>query len=75
MKNIEPTEALDAALIPSGQYVEHYEMAGYLGAITLADQLGERQISAHLRTTLKEEEAADKKLATIALKDVNTKLS
>ena len=60
----------DAGLITAAQRVEHYEMAGYGGVREYAKLLGQRDIMALLDETLKEEEAADKKLTLIA-KEVN----
>jgi ferritin-like metal-binding protein YciE len=60
----------DAGLITAAQRVEHYEMAGYGGVREYARLLGQREIMALLDATLKEEEAADKKLTQIA-KEVN----
>ena len=60
----------DSGLITAAQRVEHYEMAGYGGVREYARLLGQREIMALLDATLKEEEAADKKLTQIA-KEVN----
>ena len=60
----------DSGLITAAQRVEHYEMAGYGGVREYAKLLGQREIVALLDATLKEEEAADKKLTQIA-KEVN----
>jgi ferritin-like metal-binding protein YciE len=58
--------AKDAALIAAAQRVEHYEMAGYGTAATLADRLGLDDAHDALGQTLSEEEAADKLLTKIA---------
>jgi ferritin-like metal-binding protein YciE len=58
--------AKDAALIAAAQRVEHYEIAGYGTARTLADQLGHDEIERLMNDTLDEEAAADKKLTKIA---------
>jgi ferritin-like metal-binding protein YciE len=60
----------DAGLITAAQRVEHYEMAGYGGVREYAKLLGQNEIMGLLEATLKEEEAADKKLSLIA-KEVN----
>jgi ferritin-like metal-binding protein YciE len=60
----------DSGLITAAQRVEHYEMAGYGGVREYAKLLGQREIMSLLDATLKEEEAADKKLTQIA-KEVN----
>jgi ferritin-like metal-binding protein YciE len=58
--------AKDAALIAAAQRVEHYEIAGYGTARTLADQLGFDEVGKLMNDTLDEEAAADKKLTKIA---------
>jgi len=60
--HIEPENALDASLARAAQYAEHYEMAGYMAAISWADMLEETEISNLLQETLAEEKAADEKL-------------
>ena len=60
----------DSGLITAAQRVEHYEMAGYGGVREYAKLLGQKEIMALLDATLKEEEAAAKKLTMIA-KEVN----
>jgi ferritin-like metal-binding protein YciE len=57
---------LDLGIIGAGSRVEHYEMAGYTTAILLATQLGEDEVVKLLNETLKEEQAAENKLRTIA---------
>jgi len=64
-------EVIDAGLIGAAQRVEHYEMAGYGTARTLAQQVGESQIANLLQQTLDEEGQANKKLTAIAEKSVN----
>jgi ferritin-like metal-binding protein YciE len=56
----------DVALIAAAQRVEHYEMAGYGTARSIAQQLGRRDIASLLQQTLDEEGNADKKLTQIA---------
>ena len=58
--------AKDAALIAAAQRVEHYEIAAYGTAATLADHLGLDDAAELLGQTLDEEEAADKLLTKIA---------
>jgi ferritin-like metal-binding protein YciE len=58
--------ALDAALIAAAQRVEHYEIAGYGTAKTLADQLGYDRAEELLDQTLDEEANADKLLTKLA---------
>jgi ferritin-like metal-binding protein YciE len=61
----------DAGLIGAAQRVEHYEIAGYGTARSLARRLGESQIAETLQQTLNEEAEADKKLTSIAETQVN----
>ncbi|MFY9983973.1 MAG: ferritin-like domain-containing protein [Chthoniobacterales bacterium] len=64
-------EVIDAGLIGAAQRVEHYEMAGYGTARTLANRLGYNDLARILETTLTEEKAADAKLTTVAEGNVN----
>ena len=64
-------EVKDAGLIAAAQRVEHYEMAGYGTARSLARRLGENQTAEILQQTLDEEGEADKKLTSIAESQVN----
>jgi ferritin-like metal-binding protein YciE len=61
----------DAGLIGAAQRVEHYEIAGYGTARSLAQRLGDRQVAGTLQLTLNEEAEADKKLTSIAESQVN----
>jgi len=63
--------AKDAALIGAAERVEHYEIAAYGTARTLAEQLGKDDAAALLQETLDEESAADEKLTKIAVGRVN----
>ena len=56
----------DAALISAAQRVEHYEIAAYGTARTLADDLGLGEAKDLLDQTLDEESTADKLLTKIA---------
>ena len=58
--------ARDAALIAAAQRIEHYEIAGYGTAKTLASQLGYDRAGELLGQTLDEEADADKRLTRIA---------
>jgi ferritin-like metal-binding protein YciE len=58
--------AVDAALIAAAQRVEHYEIAAYGTAKTLADQLGYDRAEDLLDDTLDEESKADKLLTKLA---------
>jgi ferritin-like metal-binding protein YciE len=64
--------ARDAAIIGAAQRVEHYEIAAYGTARTLAKQLGHDRAAKLLSETLDEESAADEKLTRIAESSVNT---
>ena len=66
-------KVLDAALIAAAQAVEHYEMTRYGTLVAWAKQLGRNDCAAELQKTLGEEEAADKKLTSIAESSVNRK--
>jgi ferritin-like metal-binding protein YciE len=57
---------LDLAIVGAGSRVEHYEIAGYTTAVSLAIQLGENEAAGLLKESLKEEQAAENKLRTIA---------
>lgn len=59
---------LDEAMIGAAQKVEHYEIAGYGTARTLAQTLGMKDAAKLLQQTLDEEGAADKKLTAVALR-------
>ena len=61
----------DAAIIAAAQRVEHYEMAGYGTARTLARMLGEDGAAGILEKTLKEEKNADATLTKVAEGHVN----
>ena len=61
----------DAGLIGAAQRVEHYEMAGYGTARSLARRLGEDQVAETLQQTLNEEAKANEKLTSIAEGQVN----
>ena len=65
----------DAGLIGAAQRVEHYEMAGYGTARSLANRLGENQMAEILQQTLNEEGEANKKLTSIAESGVNVAAS
>ena len=58
---------MDLALITAAQKVEHYEIAGYGCARTLAELSGEKKIAATLQETLDEEGETDKRLTEVAM--------
>jgi ferritin-like metal-binding protein YciE len=57
---------LDLGLIGAGSRVEHYEMAGYLTAIALAQRIGAKNVAGLLEESLTEEKNADQQLRGIA---------
>ena len=57
---------LDLEIIGAGSRVEHYEMAGYLTAISLAERIGAREVVTLLKKSLAEEQAAEQTLRKIA---------
>jgi len=61
----------DAGLIGAAQRVEHYEIAGYGTARTLANQLGHEDIAELLDQTLEEERETDEKLTDLAESTIN----
>lgn len=71
LKQDMPPAALDAALIASARYIEHYEMAGYLSAVVWAKLLGHNRIAELLEETLEEEKMADTTLAEVAEAKIN----
>lgn len=62
---------LDAAIIASGQAVEHYEITRYGSLIAWAKEMGRKDVADLLASTLEEEKAADKKLTMVAEQRVN----
>ncbi len=66
-----PSEAMDASLIATAQYIEHYEIAGYGTAAAWADELRQHALADLLREILKEEKEADMRLTRLALGVMN----
>jgi ferritin-like metal-binding protein YciE len=58
---------IDSAMIGAAQKVEHYEIAGYGTARTLAESLGMSDVAQLLQETLDEEGEMDKRLTEVAL--------
>jgi ferritin-like metal-binding protein YciE len=56
---------LDLGIIGAGSRVEHYEMAGYLTAISLAGRMRAAEVVTLLKQSLAEEQAAEQKLRKI----------
>jgi ferritin-like metal-binding protein YciE len=73
LSDVEDPKVRDVALATSAQAVEHYEISRYGSLISLAQQLGHNNVVKHLKTTLAEEKAADKKLTEISESHVNKK--
>jgi ferritin-like metal-binding protein YciE len=67
----QPGPVLDAGLIAAAQRIEHYEMAGYGTAKTLAKHVGDTESISLLEQTLSEEKETDEKLTQIAESSVN----
>jgi ferritin-like metal-binding protein YciE len=61
----------DAALIAAAQRVEHYEIAGYGTARTLAELLGLDKAVRLLQQSLDEEKETDARLTELAMSEVN----
>jgi len=57
---------LDLGIIGAGSRVEHYEMAGYMTAISLAERIGASKVVTLLQKSLAEEQAAEQTLRKIA---------
>jgi ferritin-like metal-binding protein YciE len=70
---VDDKRVMDAALIAAAQAVEHYEMTRYGTLIAWAKGLGRNDCASLLEQNLQEEKAADKKLTTIAERQVNRK--
>ncbi len=62
MENVSPNTALDAALARAGQYIEHYEIAGYEAALSWAEELDLDEVASILEETLEEEKSANEQL-------------
>lgn len=69
--DVEGESLRDAALIASGNQVEHYEIASYGSLVAFAQQLGLQEAARLLQQTLEEEKAADAKLTQIGESVVN----
>jgi ferritin-like metal-binding protein YciE len=73
LKESEPGKVRDAGIIAACQKVEHYEIATYGTLAAWAEELGLSKVEEKLRSTLKEEKAADKKLSEVATSGINDK--
>lgn len=65
----------DAALIGAAQKQEHYEIASYGTARTMARLMGHDEVADLLQQTLDEEGATDKKLTQLAESQINQEAS
>jgi len=59
-------DVLDLGIIGAGSRVEHYEIAGYLTAISLAQRINAAEVVVLLQQSLAEEQGAERKLRKIA---------
>jgi ferritin-like metal-binding protein YciE len=73
MDDFKGTEALDPALVASGQTVEHYEITRYGTLKTWAKELGFDDAAKLLDETLQEEIKTDKLLTKLATQGLNRK--
>ena len=71
MDDIKQSPLRDAGMIAAGNRIEHYEIAGYGTARTIAQTLGLTKSVDLLQQTLEEEKRADAKLTQIAETSVN----
>ena len=71
LKDFGKSKSCDAAIIFSGQAVEHYEIARYGTLRTWAEELGMEDAAALFQATLDEEYACDETLTAIATGEVN----
>jgi ferritin-like metal-binding protein YciE len=72
---VDDKQVLDAAVIGSAQAIEHYEISRYGTLIAWAEELGYDNVTGLLKSNLREEKAADKKLNSIAQDKVNRRAS
>jgi ferritin-like metal-binding protein YciE len=63
---LKKSPVLDLVIIASARRVEHYEMAAYSTACSLAEMLGQEEVLSLLEETLAEETSADQNLAELA---------
>jgi len=68
---VDDKKVLDAAVIGSAQAIEHYEISRYGTLIAWAEELGYDNVTGLLKSNLREEKAADKKLSALAEAKVN----
>lgn len=75
LHNDAASSVLDAALISAAQRVEHYEMAAYGTARTLAEKLGRNDDAELLQQTLDEEGETDHELTDISTRVIIPEMS
>jgi ferritin-like metal-binding protein YciE len=68
---VDDKKVLDAAVIGSAQAIEHCEISRYGTLIAWAEELGYDNVTGLLKSNLREEKAADKKLSALAEAKVN----
>jgi len=71
--SVQDEDVLDATLIVSAQRVEHYEIASYGTAITLAKMLEDSRVAELLGQNLDNEKKTDSKLTELAESMINEK--
>jgi ferritin-like metal-binding protein YciE len=71
ISDIDASRLRDAAIIVSGNKVEHYEMAVYGSLVAFAQQLGFQEAARLLEETLNEEKDADAKLTQLGETNIN----
>lgn len=75
LSTIAPPSLYDLGVIAAARRVEHYEIAGYMTAIALAEGLKLSEVTALLQETLSEEIAADEALESQVPELVETSIS
>ncbi|MEP6828048.1 MAG: ferritin-like domain-containing protein [Aestuariivirga sp.] len=71
LKDFGKTNSCDAAIIFSGQAVEHYEITRYGSMHAYANALGLTEVAELLASVLEQEKAADEKLTDLAEDRIN----
>lgn len=73
LKSVKNESLRDAVIIGAAQKMEHYEIAAYGTARTLAEEAGQDKVAKLLEKTLEEEKKTDEKLTKLAESRVNKK--
>lgn len=71
IEDMQKSRVLDVGLIGAAQKIEHYEIAAYGTARSMAEMLGQLKVAETLLETLDEESAADQALTEIAESIIN----